>query len=275
MQSLAEIGSEIKSARKRFDLSLEDLSVEAKVSIAHIQNIERGNRAALPEETYLVGFLNKLLRTLKFDNVDEVLNYYRQREADNVVAEIINDSEIIETAKPWSLQVTKYHLYSLLIIGVVLLTWFVFNLSSNRIEPAPTLNLVVDESLETLPRTELPDFVKGKGAKQLDVEVIDNAWYQVIGVNQEQILFEGDVFYDHGYKLFRFFDDTGFVLSTGNAGAFKVKVDTKNFVLGRTSERVQWFYPESIKQFYTPKTAQTLEEPEHKLFGRFRRKKNN
>lgn len=274
---LEKIGSQIKSARERSDLSLEELASETKVASRHIYNIEQGNRDQLPEETYLLGYLSKLLKTLRFKNINSVLERLKQQEADMVLEEIINDNVLDD--KPKSFEFTQYHFYALLIVFLLGLTWLVFDVSKvNTAKQAtkPVVQLVVEEPVQELLSSDLPDFVKGQGSKQLDVEVIDNAWYQVLGVNQEEILFEGDVYYDHGYKVFRFFDDTGFVFSTGNAGAFKVRADEQDFVLGEPGQTIQWFYPASIQQFYIQKNSPVIKEPEksRKLFGRFRRKKN-
>ncbi len=286
MQSQAaieRIGNEIKAARKRFDLSIEQLSEESKVAINHIRNIEEANRDALPEEAYLMGFVSKILKTLKVKNINTVLDYLRQDSVDQVIEEIINDSDINQKAKRWSFKLTKYHVYISLVILLAAMTWFVFNLSmkSNpRVKTKSTIILKtkpLQEELSLVEDSQEPDFLAGIGEKRVDLEVLDNAWYQIIGINQDEVLYEGDVYYDKGDKLFRFFDDTGFVLATGNAGAFKVSADGNNFILGATGARIQWFYPSSIKELYLDKFSQEpvreVQPKRTKLFGRFRRKK--
>ena len=286
MQSQAaieRIGNEIKAARNRFNLSIEQLSEESKVSISHIRNIEEANRAALPEEAYLMGFVSKILKTLKVKNINTVLDYLRQDAVDLVIEEIINDSDINQKPKPWSFKLTKYNVYTSIVILLAAMTWFVFDLSMKSSPKVKTKSTIIlktkplPEELSLVDDSQEPDFLAGIGEKRVDLEVLDNAWYQIIGINQDQVLYEGDVYYDKGDKLFRFFDDTGFVLATGNAGAFKITADGNNFVLGETGARIQWFYPNSLKELYLDKFTQEpvreLETRKTKLFGRFRRKK--
>jgi len=223
------------------------------------------------------------LKTLKVKNINTVLDYLRQDAVDLVIEEIINDSDINQKPKPWSFKLTKYNVYTSIVILLAAMTWFVFDLSMKSSPKVKTKSTIIlktkplPEELSLVDDSQEPDFLAGIGEKRVDLEVLDNAWYQIIGINQDQVLYEGDVYYDKGDKLFRFFDDTGFVLATGNAGAFKITADGNNFVLGETGARIQWFYPNSLKELYLDKFTQEpvreLETRKTKLFGRFRRKK--
>lgn len=67
MTSLRELGAELKLAREERELSLETLSTELRIKLAHLQAIETGNEAALPEPVYVKIFIRKLAQAVGLD----------------------------------------------------------------------------------------------------------------------------------------------------------------------------------------------------------------
>lgn len=59
MSILAEIGQQLKDARTARNRSVEDLARETHLKPAHIQAIEAGDEAALPEPVYVKSFIRK------------------------------------------------------------------------------------------------------------------------------------------------------------------------------------------------------------------------
>jgi cytoskeletal protein RodZ len=332
---LKEIGSLIRTARERLGLSIDALALESRVSSKHILNIENANRTELPEDTFLVSYLNKLLRTLKIPNPDELINQYRMKEGDYIVQTIIDVQEInsgegIRDGKYFKI----YHLYILLVLFIFLCTWIVVNkanedyeyspvLSSEPVDVKPSnnffdilskLNPIKDKeeseedlekdtkdskeknkkekdakvktekangstldsngtALNTLKTEEAPaedvksstittevtpsppatrrhSISRGSGAYNVKIGVKDKAWVQVIGVGSKKVLYEGDVSPDQAISALDLKDDVGFVLATGNAGAFDIDVGSGNFKLGNSGQLVKWFYPESARTIY-------------------------
>ncbi len=332
---LKEIGSLIQATRERLGLSIDALALESRVSSKHILNIENANRAELPEDTFLVSYLNKLLRTLKIPNIEEVINRYRMNEGDFIVQTIIDVQEInsgegIRDGKYFKI----YHLYIVLALLIILCVWIVVNkanedyeyspvLSSEPIDVKPTnnffdllskLNPIKDKeeseeekdkkekksdekekaekdakvkaeknngstlnsngalhSAVTIEETKAEEMkaptiisepspapaptrrhsiTRGSGAYNVKIGVKDKAWVQIIGVGSKKVLYEGDVSPDQAISALDLKDDVGFVLATGNAGAFDINVGSGNFKLGNSGQLVKWFYPESARTIY-------------------------
>ena len=67
MISLRELGAELKVAREARELSLESLSTELRIKLAHLQAIELGNEAGLPEPVYVKIFVRKFAQAVGLD----------------------------------------------------------------------------------------------------------------------------------------------------------------------------------------------------------------
>lgn len=106
---------------------------------------------------------------------------------------------------------------------------------------------IIEES--TPPPVRRRSVSRGSGAYNVRLGVRDTAWVQVIGVGSKKVLFEGDVS-EEDISALDLHDDVGFVLATGNAGAFDVNVGSGNFKLGQSGQLIKWFYPESARTIY-------------------------
>lgn len=287
---LIEIGSIIKAAREQAGLSIEELAVESRVSAHHIQNIELVNRKELPEEAYLTGFLNKLFKTLKVENGPELVANFKQDEGDYIIQSLVNNVDPAEDIADDSSYFKVYHLYILLGVLLLFIAWFVIN-NANQDNEAKVLSRVSQETVEKIETEEKPveketkktkleepekveevkkeiekvekqyDYshteTKGRGSKSIIVRVKEIAWVQVIGMEDRNILFEGDVFPSREPNQFKFKDDDGFILATGNAGAFAVDTGDGFYDLGASGQLIKWFYPKSIKRKFERSTRKT------------------
>lgn len=334
---LKEIGSLIRTARERLGLSIDGLALESRVSSKHIANIEDAKREELPEDTFLVSYLNKLLKTLKVPNAEELINQYRMKEGDFIVQTIIDVQEInsgegIRDGKYFKI----YHLYIMLALLIILCVWIVVNkanedyeyspvLSSEPVDVKPSNNFfdllsklnpikdkeeseeekdkdkkdkksdekekkdkdtkvkaekingstlnangalhnaveieatkveevkaptIISEPSPTPAPVRKHSITRGSGAYNVKIGVKDKAWVQIIGVGSKKVLYEGDVSPDQAVSALDLKDDVGFVLATGNAGAFDINVGSGNFKLGSSGQLVKWFYPESARTIY-------------------------
>ncbi len=277
-EPLKRIGLIIKTAREEHGLSQEELAYESRVSVTHLKNIEEANRKELPEEAYLLGFITKVLRALNFTDPNSIIEQYKKEEGSYIVQAIVNSHEVKDSKLGFAFTDFKiYHLYTIFIICLVALAWLtIANYGKNNInldqlklgvpetntlangQQVPAVNGAVN-GLELEANTSLldntPNAIKqvvssGVGSKLLSVEAVNNAWYQIIGVAQQKILYEGDVGPNSNVDHFRFYDDQGFVLATGDAGAFTVDTGNGPFKLGKPNETIKWYYPQTARRIY-------------------------
>lgn len=293
---LIKIGSIIKAAREQSGLSIEELAAESRVSSHHIQNIEIANRKELPEEAYLTGFLNKIFKSLKIENAAGLVTHFKQDEGDYIIQSLINNTDPEEDLGESSSYFKVYHLYILLGILLLFISWFVINNANqdneaivlsrvakekvdsmkNQIETADVTKQVekvevkkttqveeVQEEIQEEIRNEEKTYeykntsVRGKGSKSIMVRVREIAWVQVIGMEHRNILYEGDVFPTSEPNQFRFKDDDGFIIATGNAGAFEVDTGDGFSVIGGSGQLIKWFYPKSIRRKFERSTRKS------------------
>lgn len=303
-EPLKKIGLIIKAAREERGLSQEELAYESRVSVTHLKNIEEANRKELPEEAYLLGFIAKLLKALNFENPNEIIERYKKEEGSYVVQSIVNSYETNDSKLGFAFTDFKiYHLYTIFIICLLVLAWLTItnygknNIDLNELKPTikkinsqfnsqqeATINGAVNgldleanqSLLDNVPNATKQVVSNGVGSKLLSIEATNNAWYQIIGVAQQKILYEGDVGPSNAVDRFKFYDDQGFVLATGDAGAFLVDTGNGPFKLGKSNETIKWYYPQTARRIYktwsetTPATKLDpipLEAPESALIA--------
>lgn len=278
---IIKIANDIKTARQELGMSIEDLAEKSKVSVHHVKNIEELKREDLPEDAYLTGFLQKILKSLGFKNINDIIQKYRVDSGDYVVQTIVDQNASEEfNEEPVGFFDNFEMKPSYIAIAVLVLIFLVFILSSffktdTKIDPravktkqkvietkvVKTIEKKAEKEIIETPKKEEPEqktkelvkevtkkyYKAGSGSKDLKVKIKDTAWFQVIGVAADMVLFEGDVFKDSGQQKFEFKDDKGFILATGNAGAFQVSTDDGSFVLGKEGELIKWYYPDTVR----------------------------
>ncbi len=271
---LKELGAMIRLARQEQGLSVEALALDSRVSAKHIHNIENAIRSELPEDAYLIGFISKLLKTLKITNIQEIMDNFKKREGDYVLQSILNQSDsspIFETQsspqellekQPVRLSNFKvYHLYLILFVILLSMAWFVLNQSLTaskafeEIQKHANLNNLKKRLKHNVNGDDLSEIksVKinaGTGKQNLQINIKEPVWFQIIGIGQDLVLYEGDVDPLKGPNKFNFHDDIGFVLATGNAAGVEVKTENGSSLLGKHNEVIKRFYPESAKDIY-------------------------
>jgi cytoskeletal protein RodZ len=288
---LKEIGLLIKSARQSLGMSIDDLAQESRVSSHHIINLEGANRDALPEDAFLFGFLNKLLKALKIMDAAKIIDKFKSDEGEYVLQSLVDDNFTEPKTIKYKTRFFKvYYLYIILAVIVLILVVLLINnvnkdnektfLNKQVVSPKiivepikPEAELLIKkkvsedeqaiEEFETvsedfvLPSADGMEYVykniysKGKGEKSLFMRVKEVAWLQVIGANSQNLLFEGDVFPASEPNQFMFRDREGFILATGNAGAFQVDTGDGIKPLGESGQLIKWYYPKALKKKFS------------------------
>lgn len=91
----------------------------------------------------------------------------------------------------------------------------------------------------------------GRGRKELVMKVTDLAWVQITAIDQDEVLFEGDVYPNAGPNELHFNDDTGFIIATGNAGAFQYSLEGSDFIkLGEKGQLLKRYLPLESREIY-------------------------
>ncbi len=71
------IGEYLKEQRKHLNYSLENISIETKISIEHLQAIENEEFEKIPSEVFVYGYINQYMNALSLDP-DEALSLYKE-----------------------------------------------------------------------------------------------------------------------------------------------------------------------------------------------------
>jgi transcriptional regulator with XRE-family HTH domain len=274
---LKKLGDTFKKARLQSGVSLEDLADKSRISINYIDSIEKGDRSSLPEEAYLMGFLNKLAKLLKLRDPQAVIDEYKAGEGQFIVQNILNENHVKESPSPFNFSFFKiYHLYILIALLVVFGIFYLFNSSPKETKSKEIIKISElkepvekhvdkveikdkDELIIPAPKKEAqrPSYETnedsseyGSGSKKLKINIREVTWFQVYGIAAGKVLFEGDAYPNVKPNQFEFRDDIGFALASGNAGAFEIKDSGKKFILGKSGQLIKWYYPEGARYEY-------------------------
>lgn len=341
-------------------MSIDDVSVNSRVSKKYVEAIENADRNELPQEVYLLGFLTLVIKALKLEDTD-ILDRYKEQATDYTLQEILeSNQEAItglasppDSSSPRKKKKAKgkyfkiYQLYVLALIiiisfCVILVNKYKSNKTVNKvISPIKKVKVIdpkieehqelikekaaeeekkkekiskekekekfkdrykkrhspkkekneqasleeqqkefkkasedvkkqiknIQENIEQKQSSEektvaqepkqtdsdFDKFTSVKGYKTLKLKAVDTAWFQIIGVDQDKILFEGDVFPNYGPKEFNFKDRIGFVVATGNAGGILYNIGSGAKKLGEKGQIIKWYYPKEARAIYKSK----------------------
>ena len=267
---LIQLGKVIALAREKSSLTLNQLAQQAKVSVQHVESIECANRKALPEETYLYGYLKKILKTLKFNNYDKVLDDYKEAEASFVLQQMLMETDVQELNRAedkisinsyfsWK-HIAVIFLILLIVIGAIVIRFKVTTMGlklsptvKNELQPVLLPNHVestllldnVQEAATTVatlpaPKTNPRVLYGGSGKLPLRLIVTQNAWLQIVAIKQDRVLYEGNISPAQIAAL-ELSDDEGFVVSSDNAAALMVDSGKKTYTLGSSKQVIEWY----------------------------------
>jgi transcriptional regulator with XRE-family HTH domain len=292
---LKKIGDEIKEARLKQCLTVDQLARQSRVAAHHILSIEANKRKELPEEAFLSSFLIKILRALNHTNPEKRVDQFRQEEGAYIVEDLVNQApEDLEAEASEDAYFKLYHIYIIIGLVVFFVFWFLLVNSFSDQKPVPTggilgldkkvktsiarekiketrplldkNGLTLTDNLEVLEpvkkAVQAPEvtITKGKGTQELDLKIRDVAWVQILGISAKEVLFEGDVFPDQGPNHLKLFDDSGFIVASGNARALEVFTPDGNYLLGDKDEKIKWYYPQTAKTVLKSKELKIKEK---------------
>lgn len=274
---LIQLGALIRDTRNANGLTREDLYYKSKVSVHYIENIESANRNELPEETYIQGFIVKILKALKL-NLD-ILDRYKDQESQYIVQTLINSTAgsvlakqtVIKESDQFIFEFKIIYVYLLLVAFLLLLFLFITPWNDGHKSSKSSIDRVQKQQDIFAPKSVVQQIAKadpveepsietnrdpslylaGTGDKSLRLKILSTAWIQILGVEQNRVLFEGDVFKNTGVKNIVLKDNIGFVVATGNAGAFAyIDKRNKERKLGKRGELIKWYHPKSAREAY-------------------------
>ena len=115
---LLALGQVIREQREAKAWSIEDFARESRLSPKFISAIEEGRRDELPEEAFLMGFLNIAAKTLKLD--PQAIDKYKDKEASFILETIINDENPAKIPASYRYRPAFFRIYHLYILAALL-----------------------------------------------------------------------------------------------------------------------------------------------------------
>jgi len=232
---------------------------------------------------------------LNHTNPEKRVDQFRQEEGAYIVEDLINEApENMDLETTEDAYFKLYHIYIIVGLLMFFVFWFLLVKSFSDQKPIPIGGIIgLDKKIkttiskekvkETLPLidkngitlvdnsktmeapkkiTSIPEntISKGKGTQELDLRVRDVAWVRILGISANEVLYEGDVFPDQGPNHLKLFDDSGFIVASGNAGAFEVSSPDGNYFLGTKDEKIKWYYPQNAKTVLKSKELKVKEK---------------
>lgn len=253
---LIALGKIIREQREAKGWSVDDFAKESRLSPKYIVAIEDGRRDELPEEAFLMGFLNLAAKALKLDQA--AIEKYKDMEASFILETIVNDETPVKIPYSYRYREPFFKIYHLYILFAILVAFFIGTWVLRKIKPAVTEIKAAPVGLLSKTKLEVDNgddievttkpLVKTVGQHRLSIRVKRKAWLQVVALGQNNILFEG--YLEPGSKALSFADDMGLYVSTSDAGAFDVDIGRGFYKFGAAKQAVKWYYPPSAKMKY-------------------------
>ncbi len=261
---LVSLGKIIREQREAKGWSVDDFAKQSRPSPKYIAAIEEGRRDELPEEAFLMGFLNLAAKALKLDQ--SAIEKYKDMEASFILETIINDETPVKIPYSYRYREPFFKVYHLYILLAIVVMFFISTWVLRKIKPATTemkaapVALLKKAKLEVDNGDDIEVVVKplaqSTGHHRLTMKVKRRAWLQVVALGQNNILFEGNL--EPGSKALSFADDMGLYVSTSDAGAFDVDIGRGFYKFGARNQVVKWYYPPSAKMKYKEQHGSVL-----------------
>lgn len=141
---MKEIGEQLKNAREKMGVSIEEVAEDLKIRPTQIENLEAGNREAFDDVFYLKYFIRdyaKYLGLNKEDLVDEFNEYLFDLTSRLSLEDIKNAKKDLKQTKtiksPYTIEKKSksmflpFLLYVIVVVLVVSIIYFIVNLNSN------------------------------------------------------------------------------------------------------------------------------------------------
>lgn len=141
---MKEIGEQLKNAREKMGVSIEEVAEDLKIRPTQIENLEAGNREAFDDVFYLKYFIRdyaKYLGLNKEDLVDEFNEYLFDLTSRLSLEDIKNAKKDLKQTKtiksPYTIEKKSksmflpFLIYVIVVVLVVSIIYFIVNLNSN------------------------------------------------------------------------------------------------------------------------------------------------
>lgn len=141
---MEEIGLKLKEARESMNISIEEVAEDLKIRATQIENLEAGNREAFDDVFYLKYFIRdyaKYLGLNKEDLVDEFNEYLfdltSRLSLDDIKAAKKEHKQTKTIKSPYTIEkkakpnFIPFLVYTIIVILVVSIIYFIVNLNSN------------------------------------------------------------------------------------------------------------------------------------------------
>lgn len=97
-KTMPTVGDQLRAARKKKKLSLEDIAAQTRIPQRHLQSLEDGDWAHLPAPTYTVGFAKSFAGAVDLDRT--AIGDQLRTEMGHVRMEPMAPAEVFEPADP-------------------------------------------------------------------------------------------------------------------------------------------------------------------------------
>lgn len=142
------VGDILKLARKRKNLSLEEVEEETKVRVRYLEALEESRYDILPATVYASGFLAKYADFLELKKDDLMANFRLERGQDLYASKLMPERKIKEpllTVTPKTIIIVSVVVALLLIVGYIIYSVRQFTLPPNLVISSPSSEEILKE----------------------------------------------------------------------------------------------------------------------------------
>lgn len=238
------VGEILRRARMQYGQSLKQVEMALRIRAVQLGAIEEGNLELLPGRVYAIGFVRSYSEYLGLDANKMVRLFKAQSLGTRASPELHFPALPLESKTP-SLYVVLGGLGG---VAVLLVLWSVFYMPgppNKIIPPVPEIlkksSITEAPAIGIKPKIPAPKKEKSKRPKnpypdnRVVIEVREDSWIQIQKKDGttllRSVLKKGDVYLVP--------NEEGFVLTTGNAGGFILKIDGKETLKLGSSAQVK------------------------------------
>lgn len=250
------VGEILRRTRNHYSQSLEQIEHVLRIRASQLDALEKGDIAKLPGRVYAIGFVRAYSEYLGLDG-DKMVHLFKEQS----VGRKQKRPDLTFPVPASESKVPSLAIIGASIFGVLVLIGFVsflvlpersvmpieevpVELTKSQLSEAPSLVASSDPSVTAATTSEpaadkvnaaegAPQTPPAAKSNRVQLDIIDASWIEIRNADGaailRQVLKPGDIYLVP--------DESGLVLSTGNAGGIKVKVDGKEIgMLGTTGQ---------------------------------------